>query len=48
MERYSCFRSWILSHGEPEKVKGNKKVALKLGYKDENVHIVRDGEELVI
>ena len=38
----------ILSHGEPEKVKGNKKVALKLGYKDENVHIVRDGEELVI
>src|SRR3989344_823971 len=38
----------ILSHGEPEKVKGNKKVALKMGYKNENVHIVRDGEELVI
>jgi ribonuclease J len=38
----------ILSHGPPEKVEGNKKVALKLGYKEENVHIVRDGEELVI
>jgi len=38
----------ILSHGEPEKVKGNKKVALKLGYKESNIHIVRDGEELII
>ena len=38
----------ILSHGDPDKVKGNKKVALSLGYKEENVHIVRDGEKLVI
>jgi len=38
----------ILSHGPPDQVKGNKEVALKLGYKDENVHIVNDGEKLVI
>src|SRR3989344_1557203 len=38
----------ILSHGDPDKVKGNKKVAKKLGYKDNNVHIVEDGQELII
>lgn len=38
----------ILSHGPPEKVEGNRKIALKLGYKEENIHIVKDGEELVI
>lgn len=38
----------VLSHGEPDRVKGNKDVAKKLGYKDENIHIVQDGDELVI
>ena len=38
----------ILSHGDPDKVKGNKEVAKGLGYKDSNIHIVRDGESLVI
>jgi ribonuclease J len=38
----------ILSHGDPDKVKGNKEVAKKLGYKDNNVHIVEDEQELVI
>src|SRR3989344_5642011 len=38
----------ILSHGDPDKVKGNKKVAKEIGYRDSNVHIVRDGEILVI
>ncbi len=38
----------ILSHGDPDKVKGNKAVAKELGYKDSNIHIVRDGESLII
>jgi len=38
----------ILSHGPPEKIKGNKSVALRLGYDDEHVHIVRDGDILEI
>jgi len=38
----------VLSHGPPDKVKGNKGVALSLGYKEENIHIVRDEEVLEI
>jgi len=38
----------ILSHGDPDKVKGNKKVAMSVGYKESNIHIVKDGVELVI
>src|SRR3989344_317032 len=38
----------ILSHGDPDKVRGNKKVAKEIGYRDSNIHIVRDGEILVI
>ena len=38
----------ILSHGDPDKIKGNKQVALSLGYKESNIHIVKDGVELVI
>ena len=38
----------ILSHGPPDKVKGNREVALKLGYTDRNLHIVQDGEILEI
>jgi ribonuclease J len=38
----------ILSHGPPEKIKGNKEVALKLGYDDKHVHIVQDGDVLEI
>ena len=36
----------ILSHGPPDQVKGNKDMALKLGYTEDKIHIVRDGEEL--
>ena len=35
----------ILSHGDPEKVKGNKKVALSLGYSEKNIHIVNLEDE---
>ena len=38
----------VLSHGPPDQVKGNKEVAKKLGYKEENIHIVQDEENLVI